>query len=191
MEPNAVDEFWFAGPNGDQRGQSRKVWFVKDCAFDEEIRCRFLAVYEAAAENKLAHWATTPRGALSLIVVLDQFPRNLYRDTPGAFSTDLKARTLAKQAVDVGLDQAVLPVERLFFYLPFEHSESIADQVRAVTLFEALTASNANMDGFLDYARRHHAVVEKFGRFPHRNHILNRESTAEEIEFLKQTGSSF
>ena len=191
MKPNAVDEFWFAGENGNERGQSRKVWFVKDAKFDAEIRQRFLAVYEAAAEGKLARWAETARGALALVVVLDQFPRNLFRDTPRAFANDAKALALAKQAISDNFDQAVLPVERLFFYLPFEHSEVITDQEIAVTLIEALAAKHTGMDGLVDYARRHHAVVARFGRFPHRNPILGRASTAEEIEFLKQPGSSF
>ena len=124
-------------------------------------------------------------------MVLDQFPRNLFRDTPRAFATDQLARDHVTQAIDRGFDQAVLPVERLFFYLPFEHSEVIADQERSIALFTALAAGHAGMDGFLDYARRHHAAVVQFGRFPHRNRILGRSNSPAEAEFLKQPGSSF
>lgn len=189
--PTSVDEFWFAGPNGNERGQSRKAWFIKDAGFDDEIRARFLATVEAAAAGKLTHWASEPRSALSLAVVLDQFPRNLFRDTPRAFATDQLARDHVTKAIDRGFDQAVLPVERLFFYLPFEHSEVIADQERSIALFTALAAGHAGMDGFLDYARRHHAAVVQFGRFPHRNRILGRSNSPAEAEFLKQPGSSF
>jgi uncharacterized protein (DUF924 family) len=175
--PQAVLAFWrAAGPD---------KWFTKDDAFDAEVRDKFLATYDAAAAGKLDHWEATPEGALALVIVLDQFPRNMFRGTARAFAADPLALAAAKHAVARGYDRDLLDVEKQFVYLPFEHSESLADQERACELMKPLG------DELLDWAVRHRRIIERFGRFPHRNSILGRESTPEEIEFLKQPGSGF
>src|SRR5690606_32287203 len=138
----------------------------------------------------------TPQGRLALIILLDQFPRNMYRETPQAFAFDAKARALTLEGLQAGDDQALRPIERVFFYLPLEHAEDLALQHRCVELFETLAASlpeetRKSFDGFTDFARKHRVIVERFGRFPHRNAILGRESTDEEIAFLRTPGSSF
>ena len=189
--PEAIYDFWFGGPNRDEFAQSRKQWFVKDPNFDAEIRRRFLATYEAAARGDLAVWRDDAKHCLSLIVALDQFPRNMFRDTPAAFATDAIALDLARFAVDRGHDPAVNSVEQMFFYLPFEHSESLDDQARCVALVHALVDADPRRADFFDYAKRHQEVIARFGRFPHRNKILGRASTAAEIDFLGQPGSSF
>ncbi len=189
--PETVYDFWFGGQNRDEFGQSRKQWFVKDPNFDGEIRQRFLETYEAAARGDLRVWRDDAKHCLSLIVALDQFPRNMFRDTPRAFATDPMALDLVRFAVDRGHDQTVNSVERVFFYLPFEHSETLADQVRCVALVQALVDADPRRADLLDYAKRHQDVIARFGRFPHRNKILGRASTPAELEFLRQPGSSF
>jgi len=138
-----------------------------------------------AVGGELERWGSTPLAALALIVVLDQFPRNMFRGTARAFSTDSQALAAARGALERGLDQVLSPAERTFVYMPFEHAEDLAAQRRALALFEALDPND------MEYARRHHEIIARFGRFPHRNAVLGRESTPEEIEFLKQPGSSF
>lgn len=191
--PQEVLEFWFGTLDPAQLSYSgrRKVWFGRDSAFDDAIRQRFLNTYQQAAVNGLDYWRDTPLGTLALILVLDQFPRNMFRNSPQAFATDEKARAIASDAVEHQLDQQLHAVQRLFMYLPLEHSEAIADQDRSVRLFEALTNQAPELIDCLDYAQRHRDVIERFGRFPHRNVILGRESTEAELEFLKQPGSSF
>lgn len=186
----AVLDFWFGAAESAQRGRHRDVWFRKDAAFDAQIRDRFLALHETAASGALDAWEQQPESALALTVVLDQFPRNMFRGTPRAFAADALALQVARRAVERGFDQRLLPVERCFLYLPFEHSENIADQQRSVELFESLSG-DADSRGNIDYAHRHQAVIARFGRFPHRNAILGRESTPEELVFLQQPGSSF
>jgi len=180
--------FWF-GPDPvlDAR---RALWFGKDPATDALIRERFLATHEAAARGDLDVWLDTPAGALALVVVLDQFPRNMYRDTAAAFASDQRALACARRVLERGWDVAMRPVERLFLYLPFEHSEVLADQRRSVRLFAALDEAPGMADAF-DYALAHYCVIRRFGRFPHRNAILGRASTAEETAFLAQPGSRF
>ncbi|TAN54665.1 MAG: DUF924 domain-containing protein [Betaproteobacteria bacterium] len=173
--------FWFRG------AEARKEWFQKDPAFDAEIRTRFLPLYEEAASGALAHWQERAPDCLALIVLLDQFPRNLFR-TPGpeaarAFATDALALAAARRAIDAGYDRELPEVARTFFYLPFEHSENFADQERSLQLF----AGRPNEI----WAVRHWEVVKRFGRFPHRNAALGRESTPDEIAFLQQPGSGF
>ena len=189
--PESIYDFWFGGPNRDEFGQSRKPWFVKDPNFDEDIGQHFLVTHEAASRGELQHWQNEPKQCLALIVTLDQFPRNMFRDTPRAFATDPMALETAHLAIDRGHDQRVNSVERIFFYLPFEHSEALADQVRCVALVQDLVGSDLNRADFLDYAKRHRDVIARFGRFPHRNKILGRDSTPAEVEFLQQPGSSF
>lgn len=174
--------FWLAPAN-------RPQWFKKDAAFDDEIRRRFEAVHERAAEGRYASWQNTPEGALALLLCLDQFPRNMFRGTPRAFATDAKARLVADWAVDRGYDlQFKDEQERLFFYLPFEHSEDLDDQHRAVELVRQRCATDPEI---LRYAILHRDVIEKFGRFPHRNPILGRRSTPDEEEYLRKPGAGF
>lgn len=196
-----IDEilvFWFgpAGPQGPVPRAHMARWWEKDPAFDEEIRLRFSDVMELAAWGDLDAWRETPEGVLALLLLLDQFPRNVHRGTPGAFAQDAKALQIAREAVAQGVDRQLPPLGRVFVYLPFEHAEDLAAQEEACRLFDALHAEAPEdlreaCATFADYARRHHAVVERFGRFPHRNAILGRETSAEEAEFLLQPGSAF
>ncbi len=185
-----IVEFWFGAPGSPERGVPRKAWFEKSAEFDAAIRARFAMLLDAAAAGRLASWTRTPLAALALVIVLDQFPRNMYRGTPRAFATDSRALEIALGIVERGFDAAYLPVERAFAYLPFEHAEDIAMQRRSLALFARLPPSSTSAS-YMDYARRHHDVIERFGRFPHRNEILGRASTRAEIEFLAQPGSSF
>lgn len=184
--PEDVLDFWFGGVAGNDFTSRKDVWFGKDDAFDAAIRARFGALYEDAARGRLAGWAENARGARALVIVLDQFPRNMFRSTAGAFATDATALATAKRAIDRGFDLSLRPVERLFLYLPFEHSESLADQERSVALIRALGDPKTR-----DYAERHRAIITRFGRFPHRNAVLGRSSTPEELAFLSEPGSSF
>ena len=180
--------FWFGG--ADERGKRHKRWFEKNPAFDREIRDRFLSLHEQAALGKLSHLKENARDCLALIVLLDQFPRNMFRSSPRAFATDALALDAARHAVAQGYDHALLPVERMFVYLPFEHSEALADQVKACELCQPLENFVETADAYR-YAVRHREIVQRFGRFPHRNAILGRASTPQEIEFLKTPGSGF
>lgn len=190
---DAILTFWFDHPKapGSEYGRQRSVWFKKDPAFDETIRAHFLSDYEQAAAGQLAHWLGQPRDCLALIVLLDQFPRNLFRQSPRSYATDELALTAARYAIAQGYDQALLPVERIFIYLPFEHSEALADQETSVRLASALAEQSPELISILDYAIRHQAVIQRFGRFPHRNEVLGRPSTPAEAEFLTQPGSRF
>lgn len=171
--------FWF-----EDSGKER--WFGGDAGFDAEIRARFLTLQEEAAAGRHDDWASSPLGVVALCILLDQLPRNLFRGTPRAFATDAKALALSKAAIDRGfdMDPALTDDHRLFLYLPFEHSEDLADQQRSVQL---QTAGIADPE-YVDYARRHLAVIERFGRFPHRNAILGRASTPEEEAHLAEHG---
>ena len=172
-----VVRFWTeAGPDR---------WFTKDEAFDSDIRRRFLATHEAAAEGKLAAWERTAEGALALLILLDQFPRNMFRRSARAFATDPQARAITAAALLRGLDGQVPSDLRSFFYLPFEHSEDMADQDRGVALYKAA----GDTDG-LKWAQIHHDIIARFGRFPHRNRMLGRATTAEEQAFLDGGGFS-
>ncbi len=181
-----VLDFWFG--TGADYGKRHKRWFEKDVAFDAEIAERFLPLYEELAQSSA--WLDDARSCLARIIVLDQFPRQMFRGRPRAFSSDLLALQAARVALERRYDQGSLPVERLFLYLPFEHSETLADQELACELIAPLAAF-PETDDVLRYAIAHRDIIRRFGRFPHRNAILGRESTAEEIEFLKQPGSSF
>ncbi|HEX6321261.1 MAG TPA: DUF924 family protein [Burkholderiales bacterium] len=186
--PDDVLLFWFGAPA--ERGKRHKRWFEKSDAFDREVWERFLHLYEAGFEGKLSGWKAEPRDCLALIVLLDQFPRNMFRGAPRAFAADPLALDTARYALEQGYDKVLLPVERLFAYLPFEHSESLADQLRACELIKPLESFPETDDAYR-YALAHLDVIQRFGRFPHRNAILGRASTPEEIEFLQQPGSSF
>jgi len=189
--PAEILDFWFGRPGEPGYGQPRGEWFRKDEGFDAEIRSRFLPVVEAALAGRLAAWADEAHGLLALLIVLDQFPRNLFRGDAQAFAGDAQALQLAATAVGNGWDRLLPAVEKVFVYLPFEHSEVLADQERSLSLFAALAAEHSGCDGFLDYARRHHEVIARFGRFPHRNAALGRPSTPDEASYLAQPGSGF
>lgn len=186
----AILTFWFGQPDESEYGKSRKIWFTKDPAFDREIRDRFYEDYKLAAAGTLDHWRELPQSCLALIILLDQFPRNMFRGQPQAFATDPQALAAAQYAVERGFDQQLLPVQRWFVYLPFEHSENLEHQNQCVALYQQLSDHPESLET-IDYALRHRAVIERFGRFPHRNKILGRETTPKEAEFLKQPGSSF
>lgn len=175
-------DFWF-----EEAGEA--AWFKKDPAFDAELRRRFLHAHRQAAAGAFDDWRGTPLGCVALCLLLDQLPRNLFRDSPQAFATDAPARAVTRQALQQGFDRAagIDDHHRCFLYLPLEHSEDLDDQTLAVRLFRERT-DNAD---YVDYAERHRAIIARFGRFPHRNAVLGRPSTAEELRFLEEPGSSF
>ena len=175
MTPLAVLDFWF--------GLEKKAWFVKDPALDEAIRGRFLSLFEMALRGELEGWREAPRSCLAEVILLDQFPRNMFRNTARAFEGDPLAREAARTILARDWDKAMTEDERTFAYLPFEHSESLEDQALSMRLFEG----NANFE----WARKHWEIIKRFGRFPHRNAALGRTSTPEEIEFLRSPGSGF
>jgi len=183
-----VLDFWFAAES--EYGKRRKEWFKKDAAFDAVIQARFLSLYEEAAERKLTRWQHEAGDCLALIVLLDQFPRNMFRGTARAFASDGLALNAARHALASSHDRDMLPVERMFAYLPFEHSEALKDQLLGCELMRPLEEFEETHDAYR-YAERHHAIVARFGRFPHRNAVLGRPSSAEEIEFLAQPGAGF
>ncbi len=197
-ESEHVLAFWF-GPTGsaaEVAGRQGTLWFGKSPDNDQAVVDRFSAILVDAAAGRLDHWVSTPRGRLALVIVLDQFPHHIHRDRPQAFATDPQALSLSLAALDAGEERHLTPIERVFLYLPLEHAESHAMQERAVSLYSALAreaapAERALFDNFLDYAIKHRDVIARFGRFPHRNAILGRASTPDEIEFLKQPGSRF
>jgi uncharacterized protein (DUF924 family) len=171
--------FWFSD-------RVKPKWFEPDAAFDAELNERFRPAHERARAGDLGSWAGTPEGALALVILLDQIPRNIERGRPAAFATDEQALAIAKQAVGRGFDAGLDPEKRQFLYLPFMHSERLEDQERGLELYTAL-----GLTGPLDFMRQHRDVIARFGRFPHRNEMLARQSTEEEIAFLKQPGSRF
>jgi uncharacterized protein (DUF924 family) len=183
-------DFWFGESNSPEFGKSQKKWFEKNLEFDSEVRSRFLLQYELAVSGQLDSWQDSARECLALIIILDQFSRNMFRGTPQAFAADSKALIAAEKAVKNKFDRVLLPVQRWFIYLPFEHSENIENQQKSVELFSQLGGDSEN-EMVIDYARRHLEIIDRFGRFPHRNQILGRETTPEEAEFLKQPGSGF
>ena len=182
--------FWFEASDDAALSRPREAWFRRDDAFDAEIRRRFLPLWQALADGELAIDAGDARAALAWLIVADQFPRNLFRGEARAFSSDEKAREGARSAVGQGVEQTLPPVARVFFYLPFEHSEDMADQRRSLELFSALDAALPGSN-YLDFARRHERVVAEFGRFPHRNAALGRTSTPAEQSYLAQPGAGF
>jgi uncharacterized protein (DUF924 family) len=185
-----VLDFWFLTPEHADHGTSRPEWFRKDVAFDDAIRAQFGATLETALSGGFREWDADLHGALARIVVLDQFTRNAFRDTPRAFAGDALAQKAALAMIESGRDRLLHPLERWFVYLPLEHAEDLELQERSVGLFSAL-AKDEGMGDILQYATRHRDIIARFGRFPHRNRILGRESTPDEIEFLKQPGSGF
>lgn len=185
-----VLDFWFGNSGAVGAEHGKALWFVKSAEVDEEIRARFLPTYERAISGQLDDWQQSALGSLALVIVLDQFSRNMFRDTPRAFASDPMALAVASQAIEKGFDRQLAPFERAFMYLPFEHSESLTDQQRSVELFSLLEAY-PELAEMRRYAQLHYDVVKRFGRFPHRNAILGRESSEAERDFLGQPGSSF
>lgn len=175
VAPSEIVSFW--------REAGRDKWFAQDESFDQAIRSRFLPTYEAAAHGGLAGWDESAEGALALALLFDQFPRNMFRGSARAFATDALARAVADRALARGFDQTADPAMRQFFYLPFMHSEALVDQHRSVRLYESLGDAEQ-----LRYAREHRDVIERFGRFPHRNVVLGRDTTPTEQAFLDANG---
>lgn len=190
-DPVAVNDYWFgaARHDADAIGERNRVWFSADPAFDQQIRDRFGATFAAAVAGELRRWKLTPAGTLALVLLFDQFSRNIHRGTPRAFATDERALALTRDGVRSGLDRELAVVERLFFYLPLEHAEDAEAQAVAIGCYEALHADAApplrpHTGTALAHAREHAALIERFGRFPHRNLALGRTSTAAENAWL-------
>jgi len=184
--------FWFDEARDEQAyyEERRDLWFATDPQVDQDIRDLFMADYQLAAERHLMDWQDAPRTGLALVVLLDQFPRNMFRGDSRAFATDPLAREVAARLMRRDSDRLLLPVERMFVYLPFMHSENLAHQQQSVALFQHL-AQERDYLGSSSYALRHKEIIERFGRFPHRNAIVGRASTPEELAFLQEPGSSF
>ncbi|OOZ39755.1 hypothetical protein BOW53_10290 [Solemya pervernicosa gill symbiont] len=172
MDANTIINFWFST-------EVQPLWFNSTEAFDNKLKARFLDTWLAAADEQLESWRDSELGALALVIILDQFPLNIFRGKPLAFSTDAQSRKVARHAIEQNLDQALNDEQKAFLYMPFMHSELIEDQNRSVALFEA-----AGLQDNARFAQHHREIVRRFGRFPHRNEILGRTSTAEELEWL-------
>lgn len=176
-----IIHFWFEESQPQQ-------WFQKNDSYDREIKERFSVAYDMAREGLCDHWTVEAEGSLAFCILLDQFPRNMFRGSPKAFETDAMALDVAKAAIEKGFDKVLPVIKRRFLYLPFEHSESIEDQKRCVALFEQIKEEDPLA---YDYAVRHLEVIEKYGRFPHRNKILGRQNTPEEEEYLADPDAGF
>ncbi len=187
----AVLDFWFGEPGTAIHGKVRAEWFRKSDPFDAEIRQRFGPLIEQALGGLLREWDAQAESALARVVLLDQFTRNAFRDTARAFAGDALALAASRSMVASGQDRALLSVQRSFVYLPFEHADDMAMQDESVRLFTKLATVDPGQANTLDYALRHRAIVARFGRFPHRNAVLGRTSTADEVAFLQEPGSSF
>jgi len=198
-EVEQVLDFWFGacGTDGSLDPAKRKMWFGDGRQYDAGIRERFGALLERAARGEFdKEWAATPRGRIALIVVLDQFSRHIHRDTAAAFAQDPAAQRLAVGGIEKSVDRELIPAQRAFLYLPLEHAEDIELQRLCVRCFDGLArtvdpAQRKEYESFLDYAQRHRDIIDRFGRFPHRNAALGRESTPAEKKFLKEPASSF
>jgi uncharacterized protein (DUF924 family) len=193
MNPQEVLDFWFLPPGAEGHGKPRPEWFRKDERFDAGIAERFGGAIAQAVAGGLRDWDREgPEGKLARILVLDQFTRNAFRGTPASFSGDALALAAATELEASGADRSLTPLQRSFAYMPFEHAEDARMQEKAVTLFAELAAAKHEyFDSSLDYAHRHRGVIARFGRFPHRNAILGRASTPEEMAYLRQPGSGF
>jgi uncharacterized protein (DUF924 family) len=196
--PQSILEYWFGSKADDAAVAAERsdLWWSKNAAIDEEIRRRFETLVLKAGSGKLDHWSLTAKSRLALILLTDQFPRNIYRDSARAFAFDAKALAWCLEGINEGLDRALRPIERVFFYLPLEHEESLQHQQQSVNFFRSLADTvrpdqKPAFDVFLNFAVRHRNIIERFGRFPHRNKILGRQSTPEELAFLAEAESSF
>lgn len=189
---DAIHDFWFGaiGDDGLPHPARERLWFTKRAETDALIKERFAGLLARAVAGELDHWADTDRGLVALVVLLDQFSRNIHRDCAGAFAADDKALDLALTAIDTGRDAALPLIHRVFLYLPLEHAEDLALQDRCAALFDALVGANDSprLRGFADYAHAHRDVIARFGRFPHRNKLLGRETTAAESAYLAEHG---
>lgn len=185
-----VLDFWFGASGTPEHGTSRAEWFKKDDAFDAEIKEQFMGDYEAARDGAYDLWGDEAYGALALLVLLDQFPRNLFRDDPRAFATDEKALRIAQAMVARGGDKSLTKEEQFFVYLPYEHAEDLAMQERCLRLTAAMPQGTGENSPY-HWAKKHRDVIAKFGRFPHRNKILGRENTPEEEAYLADRGAGF
>ena len=185
-----IYDYWFGAPGSPEHGTVRAFWFRGGPAVDREIRDRFEVDYRRAAAGEYAGWMREKESTLALVVALDQFPRNIYRGDPRSFEADAEARAVARHIVSSPWHAELLPVQRVFAYLPFEHSEDLADQTRAVELFEAI-GPHPERENWADYAIRHKVIIEQFGRFPHRNAILGRPSTPAEEAWLAGNDERF
>jgi len=179
MHFHDVIEFWFSEIDS-------KAWWVKDSEFDQQLKVRFGALLNAAVQGELYEWRSKPEGRLAEVIVIDQFSRNIYRGTPQAFASDSMALALSQEAIQSGDDLLLDSQQRVFLYMPFMHSESARIHEIAVELFTRISRGKN-----LEFELKHKAIIDRFGRYPHRNEILGRESTPEEIEFLSKPGSSF
>ena len=195
---DSILEFWFGDHTSNREINDRKkaLWWSKNESADQHIKQRFESITDALYEGKMTQMQRSPRGLLASIICLDQFPRNMYRETARAFSCDQVALRLAIEMVDKAWDRTLLPVYRVFAWLPFEHSEDIAMQHKSIMLYDNLRHSveqdeREMFDEYYQFAYRHFEIIDRFGRYPHRNRILGRESTTEELAFLSQPGSSF
>ena len=182
----ALLDAWFGPPGDPGREQHREIWFKSAAEFDAALRDAFLADYEAGAAGELREWEASPEGALALVLLLDQIPRNIFRDTPRAYAADVAACSVADRALERGFDELIPPAWRLFFYMPFHHSEDLADQHRSVALFDTLPRNPDRRGALRRYGCPYVEVIERFGRFPHRNKILGREPTPAEAAFLAE-----
>ena len=198
VNPNDIHRFWFQGSlTSLLELESRKAdWFGGSKTFDDTIRRVYSDLPDRALNNEFDHWQIDPLLATSLILILDQFPRNIYRGTARSFAYDDKARQVAQVAIDLGIDSKVHPLEATFIYLPFEHSEDPRDQVTSVGLFERLTHNTPpelkeHLESAAEYARKHRDIITKFGRFPHRNQALSRSTTTAEKTYLDSGGETF
>jgi uncharacterized protein (DUF924 family) len=186
----ALLDFWFGPPEDPERFHHKQIWFRSTPEFDASVRAGFAADHEEAAAGALDDWQAEPLSALALVMLLDQVPRNIFRSTPRAFASDHLALAATNRALERGFDQAVPPAWRVFFYLPFEHSEALADQQRGLDLLLALPPVPGRPgDGHM--TRLHLEIIERFGRFPHRNAILGRASTEDELAFLVECEHRF
>ena len=183
-------DFWFGSESAAERDRLRDIWFQASADFDAALAERFRDDYERAAAAVYAEWREAPQSSLALVLLLDQLPRNLFRNSPQAYATDRAAFEVAREAVARSYNQAVVWVRRCFFYLPFEHSESLADQETAIRLYATLP-EHPDKAAFVEAAHQHRAVIARFGRFPHRNRVLARSDTPEEREFLQEPGPAF
>ena len=188
---STVLDYWFAPPGDPEHNRTRAVWFKKDEAFDAQIRERFGPLIESAFSGALDAWDATVEGALAKIVVLDQFTRNAFRGTARSFAGDARALAAARRLVANGQDRTLPGVRRQFVYLPFEHAEDLATHEESMRLFRTLAADEPSLADLVTWAERHHAVIARFGRFPHRNELLGRASTPEEVAFLGEPNSRF
>ncbi|MBD2137852.1 DUF924 domain-containing protein [Anabaena sp. FACHB-1237] len=184
-QSTAILHFWFGSPDQPDYGKPQLYWFDQKPDFDDKVNTLFLEYYEKAAGGFLDHWRNQPHSCLALILLLDQFPRYMFRGTPQAFATDWEALSIAQEAISKGFDRQLITVQRWFLYIPFKHSENLAHQRKCVKLFQQLSHDPESSQA-IEAAFKDKEIIARFGRFPHRNEILGRVSTPEEEEFLEE-----